>query len=234
MQINVQKIDWDSIFFGIPIGKIDIGDSVLDTMLLQKINKSPFSLIYLFSNTPIQHYVSGLELVDIKAIFEKPISALQSLGEIKPVYFVKHNDSYEDIINLAYLSGQYSRFKLDNKLPAQSFERLYKKWVDKSIEDEDISIIVKKSIHNKITGFVTLENAQGNNCKIGLIAVYPQHQGEGIGSQLLTNAEIEGYNKGKTKIAVATQKANTGAMKLYQKNGYELAKLTHIYHYWKP
>ena len=48
--IKIQKLIWDSTFFGYKIGKVEVNSTLNIKQLLEAIEKSPYDMVQLFSN----------------------------------------------------------------------------------------------------------------------------------------------------------------------------------------
>ncbi|MGR3512082.1 MAG: GNAT family N-acetyltransferase [Paracoccaceae bacterium] len=72
-----------------------------------------------------------------------------------------------------------------------------------------------------IAPFVALEKLSVNTWFINALAVFPERQNQGIGSQLLTAAEDQAQAKGFDKMSIQVYAQNTGAVRLYERHGYK-------------
>jgi dTDP-4-amino-4,6-dideoxy-D-galactose acyltransferase len=189
MEIN--KLEWDSDFFGFDVGKnIVLNPNDIDLTLTQ-----PFFLTYLFSSEQLNELKD--KLVDIKCEYvkeivndiDKPISNIE-------VYSNSVN-TFDEIKELVFLSGKYSRFKIDKNFKVSDFEKLYTIWINKSIYNSTIDkckiLIIKKK--EKIAGFVTLDFEDDNNARIGLIATNNQFQVKAYASDLIKACERVCFNR---------------------------------------
>lgn len=228
----IEKLDWDSGFFGFPIGRLDFS---METSLEQFEQLArEFKLTYVFSDNVLNWL--GLKHLDTKLLFQKEVkhsgkSVFNNISDIVFTCFIPETDSYTQIEDLAYLSGNFSRFKLDKKFGENNFRKLYKKWLDESINKNIADYILVAKYEEKIVGFVTLKIDGAGDGQIGLIAVNPDFQGRKIASNLIKACE-EQINKGQT-LKVPTQEANLGAIKLYYKNDFKIVEKKYIYHYWQ-
>ena len=228
----ITKLEWDSTFFGYPVGKIYLKKGYeLNESLFENALKA-FKLVYVFTKVPLHRKSIKFVHVDDKVTFKKSI-VQPDLEKFKMTCspFNKNEDSYNDLVNLAYESGKFSRFRIDQGFIENEFERLYKKWIDGSINNKSSAVLIY-SLKSRIAGFITLSDKGSETVNIGLIAVSPENQGKGIGSKLLRNAEIYSKVRGFSLMTVSTQQINLNAMRLYFKNGYEEVEIQHIYHYW--
>lgn len=132
----------------------------------------------------------------------------------------------EKLVDLAYLSGTYSRFKIDARLDNQEFEKLYNLWISIAFEKKKLLVAPEQA------GFVTysVEKELG---RIGLIAVSEKDQGKGWGKKLVKAAESKTHQAGAKEMLIPTQQTNIPACKLYQSLGYTPVEKTYVYHWWK-
>lgn len=233
MIATINKLNWDSDFFKINVGELIVDDShSIDDSCLQN-----FDLIVVKQNTDNQIQLKNFDtpFEETKFVFTKKFTS----------DFVLHNSTHEILntdeypidahllFDLAFESGKYSRFKLDNHFPDNSFKALYQLWVLNSINKQFADkVYYIKHTDNSIIGFVTLR-VHKNHASIGLIAISDRFQGQGIGKQLLQKVETYCYSNQINELQIPTQKKNTIACSFYKKNGYSILEETIIKHYWK-
>jgi dTDP-4-amino-4,6-dideoxy-D-galactose acyltransferase len=147
-------------------------------------------------------------------------------------YYSLEVNQKQSFLDLVYLSGHLSRFKIDINFPLGSFEKLYLKWIENSVYSEIYKVLVYR-INEEIIAFITLELPEESIfAKIGLIAVKPNYQGLGLGKKLIKFAERIAYKSEKQILQVVTQGTNLQAIKAYENYGFSLRNTTNIYHYW--
>ncbi|MEO6994135.1 MAG: GNAT family N-acetyltransferase [Lacunisphaera sp.] len=233
--MSLTQLDWDSDFFRLKIGKIDLQGldlNGLDQEICNARNRG-YSLLYLFGSLdnrlhPDWQNENGCNLVDTKVTYEK--FGLRPKITL-PGILSHETDKIEQLYELAYESGKYSRFKLDHRFGSESFKSLYRAWVDNSVSRMIADhILVYKEGHS-VCGFCTVRRSN-DKATIGLIAVSPQHQGRGIGRNLCEAVEAWSVQHGCQKITVATQMANEGACRFYEKMGMAIVESMDIYHLW--
>ena len=142
------------------------------------------------------------------------------------------NASKEQIYKLAFESGKFSRFKLDNNFQQNEFEALYKIWVDNSFSKEIADEILVYKEQSAILGFITYKIIE-NYAIIGLLGVCYEQQGKGIGRKLLEAVENVLSDKQIKELRIPTQLQNEQACGFYTKLGYNIIEETTIKHYWK-
>ena len=181
-----------------------------------------FQLIYLFSNGPLEFTDPHIQPVDTKLTFEKKIGSPPAVPDIT-TYKVGLSQELE---KLAFLSGMYSRFKIDKRLENDEFEKLYKIWIKKAWDSH--SILEASPLQGMVSYAI-----EGESAAIGLIAVAEKSQGKGLGRQLMRAAEMKAFSLGAKTISVSTQQSNTPACRLYESLDYTLIDTVFVYHYWK-
>lgn len=216
----IELLEWDSNFFGYRIGKIN--HSYKNAFLPNDIEFSRFDLVYIFSDYILE---TKYNLVDIKVTFEKITEIKYFDNNIN--FFDSTLHSYSELLELAYLSGHDSRFLKDSFFGENAFKKLYKTWLDKSIESPDIDILVCIK-DTKIIGFVTFKKGKDSS-NIELIAVTPEARGEGLGKKLID--AVEAKLKPNTLLTVPTQETNIKACSFYLKSGFKIKNKIFIYHY---
>ena len=224
----IQKLDWDSAFFNIKIGEIFYEEEI------DIKETSNFDLLYIKSLNDFDLEVSDFEnsFSEKKIIFSKDLSENEntSINQIQVYDEFKH--SLNEIYQLAYESGTYSRFNLDENIQKGIFQKMYDKWVDNSINKSFADELLVYEEESKVMGFITYKITQ-QNASIGLIAVNPTFQRKGIGKKLLNHVESKLFKKGVKKLQIPTQERNILGCSFYKKQGYKIEEIIHIKHYWR-
>ena len=230
----ISVLKWDSKFFNLKIGTIEIdkpGISELEEIEKQK-KDNQFDLLYLFfneANNTVLEWLEqrGVKLIDQKLTFFKNIDHLlvqntccieKFVGAVTP-----------RLLALAIESGHKSRFNKDARLNARFFD-FYQLWIENSVKREMADEVLVSKHNGEISGFVTLKKNNGIG-SIGLIAVDENYRGMGIGKDLLTAADNWYIANNCTAASVITQADNAEACRLYTKGGYSILHSQYIFHY---
>jgi dTDP-4-amino-4,6-dideoxy-D-galactose acyltransferase len=238
MRTLLEILEWDSSFFGYPIGKInasEINAEALTKIISQAKNKD-IRLIYLFTD-PVDSVsqkaakINGAKLVDQKVTFHIKIDA--SVISSTDTHIEKFELSYpsSQLVNLAIQSGLYSRYKIDPGFKNNEFEKLYLAWIENSVNKKiaDHTFVYKED--GVELGFVTLK-LRDTYGEIGLIAVDESSRGKAIGSKLTSAVINLLYENYITDLRVATQTDNMQACNFYKKAGFKEIRTENIYHIW--
>ncbi len=229
--MEIIQLKWDTDFFGYKVGKLLLNDNNLDENLL--INND-FKLIYLFSNEPLSEALvkkHNLFLSDEKIDLITNVSNLTD-NKFENENLVELNILDDNLLDLTFQSGHFSRFKIDSNFKNNEFETLYTAWIEQSISHENADKVIGFSINNKVVGFITFV-LKNNMFDIGLIAVNEQHRSLKIGKQLLAYVFNYSLSKKVDFVTVTTQNKNQGALNFYLQNGFSINQTTYIYHLWK-
>lgn len=225
----VKKLEWDSNFFGYQVGLKTVNsiDEFRLDLLLEELKK--FKLIYVYSDIELSEN-SKLMHVDTKVDLFKSLE--NDFDETEIEDYNPNIHSYTEILDLAYLSGNVSRFKMDSNFSNNEFEKLYTEWINNSINKIIAFKTLVKIIDDKVVGFITLGERDADAAKIGLIAVDEMFQGRRIASKLIESCEMISKQKKYSGLEVSTQFTNSKAMSFYKKQNFHIKKITYIYHLW--
>ncbi len=234
----ITELEWDSAFFGMKVGKLTgITHSVeIEERALEVARSAGFKLLYATVEHPLEATTLnrldrfGVFLADQKASFicsdlteitrecASQISSL--LGPSDPA-----------MESLAILAGEFSRFRLDPRIPKGKFEELYRLWIRKSISREFADEVIVVRIDGDLAGLLTMSQKEtvGN---LGLIAVDPKFRGRGVGSDLVQGFMKWSAERGCLSCMIPTQLANEPACRLYTRAGFKLHSVESLLHFW--
>ena len=230
---EIKLLTWDTDFFQKKIGRINCVENTDLSLLLQHAKSEGYKLIYVFDNESLflppdvlREYNGSL--VDRKVIYENNKLIVKELSF--PVEEYSSTEASEELEQLAYVSGSYSRFRLDPHFHPDDFYRMYRTWIAKSISHEIADKVYVIRDNNQICGMATLKIIDGKGV-IGLIAVSPLSQGKGFGQILNDACCNELFKRNINILEVATQMDNAGACRFYEKCGFSVQHVTNIYHF---
>lgn len=231
--ITSQLLTWDTEFFGIKIYKIDT--SGYNICEIENSARTGFGsgaeLIYLVIPDEIdKKEIYQNSLVDQKVVYEKKLKNLTLLDP----HIIEYSGCTvpQKLYDIALESGIYSRFKLDSKFPAGSYEKLYRKWIEKSVSGEIADKVLVYKDNDETLGMITLK-IKPSHGEIGLLASDYSAQGKGIGSKMISESENYLFSRNIYTMEVATQLKNSPACRFYEKNGYTVKNIFNYYHLWK-
>lgn len=228
MEIN--KLEWDSQFFGFPVGDVFLENDFSESRVF---NSDYFSFFQVRSRMPfdIISDTHSLSYMETKIIFYKVLKE-STISEENIIDFDDSLFTDTSLFELAYESGKYSRYSQDKKVSEVNFKKLYQTWIRNSINKSFADKIFYIKEKEYILGFVTVK-IKNNEAQIGLIAVLPNAQGNGLGKKLLQKTENYCFENDVKTLQIPTQSENILACKFYTKMGYKISEQIIIKHYWK-
>ncbi len=231
--MEIKRLDWDSDFFGLRIGRAEI-DSAEEARALYDQRASvedSFDLVYVVTPHNIGFPMPNAKLVDAKVVYALS-DDLGSEVNKDVILWDSAKGVTDDLLHLALVSGKYSRFKLDNRFPQGSYERLYSRWIEQSV-NHSLATEVFCYMHEGVPrGLVTLDNKNGFGT-IGLVAIHEDFQQRGIGTAMMQHViHYMMQQQHGEKISVATQLDNVSACRLYEKSGFAVESVMDYYHWW--
>ena len=247
MSYPIEPAQWDSRFFGFPIGNVELPDNYDKAVLeatLQEARKE-FRLMYV-------------------AVRGEGPDSLSLLGNEYPCYtrrLILKKDVPENVEppdpcikaytstfcspaleRLAIQSGTMSHFRQDPGL-APHFEQLYLTWINFAVSKELADSIWTWYENGKHLGLATIRSAKQVNPqtgqmekegRIGMLAVEPEHRRRGVGMNLVRACDYWCSSLNIPVNAVITQKDNASSIAMFSKLGFLRDRESSLYHYWSP
>ncbi|UAB81236.1 GNAT family N-acetyltransferase [Marixanthomonas sp. SCSIO 43207] len=224
----IERLDWDSDFFGMEVGKIQ------NDLFSECENVNNFDLLYVFQKKDVDVHIPNY-FKTYKGIYrEYEKEDFISKKEIFPEIYSASNCDFNlnELYKLAWISGTESRFNKDSKISKDKFKQLYRIWIDNSLNGKIADNVLLYIENGNIEGFITYKNYQAY-CQIGLFAVQTKSQGKGIGKKLLNKVENDMAILNIQKLRVPTQQDNINACAFYEKLDYKLNDKYLVQHFWK-
>ena len=233
--MSLDTLSWDSKFFKMNVGSYQ--DTCPNSAWTIPSRILDFDLVYLnfFCDQDecclpsIDHtFDAGTKLTFSLSLSEAMLSRM-SFPNIRQVC-----QPSLTLKNLVLLSGHKSRFKQDPGFSEKQFRKLYLRWMTNCLDANDKTKVLGYFINNSLSGFITVESTSFLKCRIGLVAVAPEHQGKGIGNQLILGAIATAQNFGASSLTVQTQGDNHPAIQTYINAGFKLTSRCKQLHWWNP
>ena len=236
----LQLLPWDTRFLGFPVGQIEmpVYDEIALETVRQHARQQGIKLLYVFTNTDTDtglnqkstHTDPGY-LVDTKQTYCCELDKTQPAEVSGAIQKFSVEQDVTQLYELAYQSGEYSRFKVDAAVGNGNFRRLYRQWVDNSLSGKVADDLFVYVADESILGFITVLKKE-IVATIGLMATDKSRRGRGIGRALLSYVKHTLLPTPVVRLEVATQKKNTTACRFYERNGFVLNHEVSVYHLW--
>ena len=230
--MDINRLDWDSGFFGLRIGRVSINSEEECLALAERrtLAQNDFDLVYVFASHGLDVSLPNAQLVDEKVVY-KLSNTFYSESNHRVILWDSNKGVTDDLLHLALVSGKYSRFHTDEGLPAGSYERLYSRWIEQSV-NRVLATKVFCYIEDEVPrGLVTLDEKDGYG-SVGLVAIHEGFQSRGIGTAMMKHVIGQMHVGRIQKLYVTTQAANMPACRLYEKCGFQVESVTDIWHWW--
>lgn len=221
-------LQWDSDFFGFPVALIEVGlgNEKQVKAELDRFLSTGCKLIYIFSHKPLDLSDYDSCLADRKRSY---ILSEPGFKEIRN-HHIKIENNAEMLYELAYQAGIHSRYRTDPHISEDTFKRLYRIWIDNSINEGFADHVMACIEHEKAIGLITARKKY-NELSIGLFATDHEYRGKGIGSKLIQEI-INIAATENLQVEVTTQADNPKACKFYEGKGFQAKKEEYVYHVW--
>ncbi len=229
--MEVTPLAWDSSFFGLRIGKVLLisEDDREELIRMKGQLETRYDLIYVFSDKDFSFPSPSIRLVDKKVSYRKMLDGTDAYHTAVKEWL--SGETTPELVALALESGLYSRFRLDSRFPAGSFERLYTRWIEQSVSHALATNVFCYFSKDMPIGLVTLD-VRKDLGSIGLVAVNRHFQHKHIGSSLLGHVCAYAYQQGVRSMTVPTQYSNRPACSFYEKMGFQPCSIENVWHWW--
>jgi dTDP-4-amino-4,6-dideoxy-D-galactose acyltransferase len=221
-----RELSFDSEFFHKKVGELILDEQGISI-------PADVDLLYVKSKKDVLPELPGFHCSygEKKVFYQKSLNdEYPPVSEIRSIHEIDYQ--LEDLYSLAYESGKYSRFHLDPQFKQEDFKRLYRTWIDQSLNGTQAKDVLVYLLNNKMAGFLTYqyEEQQG---ELGLLAVAPEFQGMGIGRAFFHHIEGLFLRSGIDTITFPTQAINLPACRFYDQQGYQIIEVLYIKHYYR-
>jgi dTDP-4-amino-4,6-dideoxy-D-galactose acyltransferase len=173
----------------------------------------------------------GFELVDVRLDFDRRLTgppAAAADGDVRPA----RTEDVEELRAIAGTSHDTTRFYFDTRFPRERADELYRTWIAKSVAEGYADGVLVASRDGAAVGYITMHLENETDARIGLVGVARPWRGKGVGRALVEAASSWCAARGRSRVAVATQARNVAGVRLYERAGFQLAKVDVWYHYW--
>lgn len=237
--MKIEKLCWDSDFFGLNIGKVEIDiDNFNPILFKEEANDNKFDLVYAFC---LQHILpidkiesAKLDLLDIQLTMSKEFIKDDYLHE---PYVLKTSLSDSELIECYKIAEEisiHSRFYKESLIGSELTKRLYRKWIDNALNNSFSDGIIVTKNNGIISGIHIVKTDYQNqigNCS--LIGVNDLYKGKRLGQNLWQQANSYWANESniaKTKVPFSIN--NVGSFNFHLKMGFnKIEEIKYIYHF---
>lgn len=233
--MEIEKLDWDTGFFGFNVARIKNDSLWQDTNLkLENIFKQNVELGVFTSSKP------GFEKFDNKYYnITNVYNRVPIIKEVKLITPVHQNiSSYsekfpcKDLIELAKLAGKEGRFGKDLRISEETYNEIFEQWITNSVNRSVADDVLVYEIDDRVVGFGSIK-IEGENGYAPLFAVNRAFEGKGVSFALMRAIENNLIEKGCKYLVSGTQENNKKALAAFKRFGFELQSIQYVFHLWK-
>jgi dTDP-4-amino-4,6-dideoxy-D-galactose acyltransferase len=230
--VSFERLDWDSAFFGVPIGRVSGLDGKPLRATVEEADENGIRCLYLLCPVgDLRQLHSALDCgfrpYDVRTELScgledrpSPPQGVREAGE----------SDEEPLLDLARRRMRDTRFWADQRFPRDRVEDLYAEWLRRGLSTAPLR---RTFVTGEAEGFVTCQcDAEQGVGRIELIAVAASREGTGLGDALVEAAAHAFAEAGLERAEVVTQAQNVAAQRLYQRNGYRTSKVDVWLHRW--
>ena len=221
-------LPFDSEVFGFPFFRLitDVGDSLSrDLESLSKLNLPAFGCDAKVSSTDdlsvMQLQKEGFNHVCDQVTYDISPATSKFLPEVDTVELIDL-----DAAEISFHADNFreDRLSRDSRIPNATIKRFYSRWIANSFNFPD------KTIYSLQSG-LCITHLKQDILKIDLVSVLEKRKG--VGSRLIGHTLAQASQAKISCVEVTTESHNTGAIKVYIRNGFrEKARLSclHLFH----
>lgn len=238
--MKIEFLKWDSDFFGLKIGKLDVTNlKDFNPIEFRSQAKSEnFELIYVFSFNELMNIdlilQSGIELVDVLLSMSKKFNKTEYLNL---PYSLRTDLSNKELIEgfeIAESIAKVSRFYKEKKIGSDKSKKFYRRWLENAINRSFADGVFLSKLDLRVCGIHVVRTDDINQigyCSI--IGIHPDYKVRGIGKQLWEQAFRYWANEKEIeKCVVPFSLQNIESFNFHLKLGFnKIEEIKYIYHY---
>jgi len=229
-------VPFDSGLFGIRVFRADEFDPAWDL--------SGCDLLYVVTPEALPPEVLaryGGTLMDLRRVYERrfpapvslPVEAMRGLSFATLDERPLRPGEFERLVSLVWESGIHSRYYRDPRIPREWYRRLYRTWIENSVNGEVAYAVMTARLHGVLQGFITLKESEPGTTTLSLVGVAEGLRGQGIGTRLLLATLNYILNRRHhTRITVTTHGHYEPVCRFYERQGFALIEAKNVYHFW--
>lgn len=238
---RVRVLPWDSGHFGFPIAIVE-SHRPSEVELKQAVSNAErrnVRCLYFLCDADAPGLAAaagrlGFELVDLRVTLTRKLTQGDEADAPAPGPGLRVRKAVagdlERLRPMARSSFTQSRFFVDPQFSRKAVEEMFAIWIDREVLDpRGFGVVVEKG--GGLAGFATglTKEAEG---RIQLVAVSEGARRIGVGQAAVRALVVEFAKGGMSRVSVATQGQNVGAIRLYEDAGFRMSSIQIWFHRW--
>lgn len=225
-------LPWDSAHFARRIARLegdrlraDEAGEILDWCAREQID-----CLYFLANAACPETIAtaeqhGFAFTDLRTTYARKSTSFASAIDAGVTVRTHRASDIPTLVRLARAAHTDSRFFFDRHFDRSKVELLFETWIRKACAEDHVLV---GEINDEPVGYLSCQR----DGSIGLVAVEPARQGQGVGRALLQGALGWFESQRITDIRVVTQGRNVAAHRLYQRAGFLTESVACWFHRW--
>lgn len=235
MDAPCEALEWDSTFFGISVARARLDRLNVDSCraMLEWCRAGGIDCLYFLASpddaeTRRLLCDAAFKPVDERVTLERKLPpGLSAAPDVR----LAHLHDVPALSDIAAVSHHDSRFYADDRFDRQRCDEFYRTWIEKSCRGwADAVMVVERQ--GAPAGYLTIHLRASGSAAIGLLAVAPRWQRQGVARQLVAGALRWLSDRSIASVSVVTQGRNHASLAFYRSMGFEVAATATWYHRW--
>ena len=236
----VQKLDWDSEFFGYNLAFVRKRSLTLEEQgRIEEFVREERIVFLQFlcdsrdRSSVIAAEASGYSFVDMRVTVRRLFPPEPPAPDLGSLRFARA--PVADIPGLraiAHESYRDSRYYFDGHFDEGQVAELYSKWVENGVYGALEDYVYALYEGAAPVAFCSIKELSPKEAKVGLVGVDATLRKRGLGKLLLTSVLSQIHRDGFESLITVTQGRNYSAQQLYQRCGFTTEKVELWYHKW--
>ncbi|MFL5817392.1 MAG: GNAT family N-acetyltransferase [Conexibacter sp.] len=237
MSAPLERLDWDSAFFGFPIARVTAVrlDAATLERVLEACRAERIRCAYLLLEGDDAHgselaQAAGFVLRDVRTTLERCVDAADEARPAAAGVAPANPQQDAALEALARAAFEQTRFTADPGFPPDRCRDLYAAFLRRGLDGAPERVVLADPAAR---GFVACRlDAAERTGAIELIAVAAEGRGRGLGGALVDAALGAFAAAGLRRATVVTQAANVASQRLYQHAGFRTREVGLWLHRW--
>src|SRR5262249_55883554 len=233
------RLDWDSAFFGVPIGQ-GRAETAADVEAIdvwaQRENLRCIYLLVSGGRVEVTQTAEakGVAFAGTRVTLWRDLSMeTPRVGDHGPITVRSPRLADVDTLEqIAATSHRDTRFYVDRNFPRELCDRLYRVWIRRSCDGWANQVLVA-DIDGRPGGYLSLHLRSEREAIIGLVGVAADARRIGIGCALVDAAFRWCRERSVIRLNVATPAQNVAGLRLYQRMGFLVSDVDLWFHKWR-
>ena len=230
----LEALPWDSAWLGLSVARLVAEPATTAAAVAAAVAQSQargVRLLYLVlpAGSPAAAEIDGAWPADVRLTYQWTAAPVPAPAGGSLLQLARLTEATPALRELAWQSGEYSRFRRDARIPPAAREALYAEWLARALGHD---IVWGAWMADELVGMLAFEGGP-NLARIELVAVAPTAQRCGVGQALVQAARHETHRRGLATLQVVTQQANAPARQLYERSGFRQIDARDVYHVWQ-